>query len=90
MSGTVRVYCPNHGLIETVETDVFYKGKSPMPEVNNAFCPKCGSPTNLVRSKPHRKSYSWTSEDEKRCNGSDEQHFRLEIGDDGSVKRIIR
>jgi hypothetical protein len=90
MSSNVRVYCPNHGLIKTIEMDCMWKGRPPMPEIEDAFCPKCGERTKIVKSKPHRESYSWTSDDEKRYNGSDEQHFGMEIGEDGIVKRIIR
>lgn len=45
----VRVICPNHGIINTIEMAVTWIGRPPNPEVDFAFCPTCGSKTVIER-----------------------------------------
>jgi len=70
----IRVYCPNHGLLKEIEMDCMWVGKPPMPEYEDAFCPKCGAKTRIVRDKKEHLVYSWTAQDEKK------EQFRKSFG----------
>jgi hypothetical protein len=82
----VRIYCPNHGLIKEIEMDCMWVGKPPIPEIEDAFCPKCGSPTKIVRDKKNHSSYNWTREDESKERYR--RSFGMDIDSDGKVTKI--
>jgi len=84
----VRVYCPNHGLIKEIEMDCMWLGNPPMPEIEDAFCPKCGAKTTIKRSKEHNTSYNWTAQDETKERYR--RSFGMEVADDGTVTKIHR
>jgi len=48
----IRVICPNHGIVQTIEQDAMWVGKRPSPHY---FCPKCGAKT--VVEHPRRPQY---------------------------------
>jgi hypothetical protein len=47
----VRVICPNHGIIQEIEMACTWLGRPPIPEIDYAFCPKCGAKTVIERDK---------------------------------------
>jgi len=83
----VRVYCPNHGLIKEIEMDCMWVGKPPMPEIEDAFCPKCGEKTTIKRSKEHNSSYNWTDQDKNKERYR--RNFGMVFDKDGTVTKII-
>jgi|WetSurMetagenome_2_1015567.scaffolds.fasta_scaffold126852_6 hypothetical protein len=84
----VRIYCPNHGLIKEIEMDCMWLGHPPMPEIEYAFCPKCGEKTTIKRSKPYNKVYEWTDQDEKKERYR--RSFGIESDENGKVTKICR
>jgi predicted RNA-binding Zn-ribbon protein involved in translation (DUF1610 family) len=53
-----KVICPNCGIIKRIEMACMWLGRPPMPEIENAFCPKCGAKTVIERDK-ESTSMSW-------------------------------
>jgi hypothetical protein len=60
----VKVICPNHGIVQEIEMACMWIGNPPMPEIDFAFCSKCGSKTVIERDKNLSMSYMWTYKDE--------------------------
>ena len=61
----VRVICPNHGVIKEIEMACMWLGNPPMPEVQYAYCSKCGSKTIIeYDEEPHAKSWSYKDQND--------------------------
>jgi len=63
-----KVICPVHGVIKEIEMACMWKGRPPMPEIDDAFCPLCGSKTVIKRGKDMNVVYSWSCKDEEKFN----------------------
>lgn len=55
-----KVICPNCGIIKRIEMACMWLGRPPMPEIEDAFCPRCGAKTVIERGK-EPSSVSWNS-----------------------------
>ena len=63
----VRAICPNHGIVYEIEMACMWLGRPPMPEIEYAYCPKCGSKTVIERD-PEPDIKSWCYEQNSRDN----------------------
>lgn len=75
----VRVICPNHGVVKTIEMACMWLGRPPMPEIEDAYCPKCGAHTVIERDKePDVKSWSYTQnrKDDNDYKSSEIDYYR--------------
>lgn len=55
-----KVICPNCGIIKRIEMACMWVGRPPIPEIDDAFCPRCGAKTIIERGI-ETSSVSWTS-----------------------------
>lgn len=75
----VRVICPNHGIVHTIEMACMWLGRPPMPEIENAYCPKCGAKTVIERDKePDIKSWTYyqNSKDDNEYKEAEIKFYR--------------
>lgn len=75
----VRVICPNHGVVHKIEMACMWIGRPPMPEIENAYCPKCGAKTVIERdAEPDIKSwcYEQNTKDNNDYKDSEIRYYR--------------
>lgn len=63
----VRAICPNHGIVYEIEMACMWMGRPPVPEIENAYCPKCGAKTVIERDAEPDIS-SWHYEQNRKDN----------------------